>query len=311
MSGRLVSIVIPTCNEEADIRRSLEAVIGLCYERKEIIVVDDSTDKTPMIVTEYVESGVRLIKRSKNRNGCCGARNYGILEAKGEIVVLLNADVIPPVDFIDKIMCHYETGADYVLVESRVANDGKFFARFVDAHGHWSYEGNDLIEWTEGFSCRRQAAIEVGLIAGDYPLNFCRDWRLGDRLGRNGYRKVIDRTIVVQHIAPETLSEYWRVRQARGRFAAMSRFFIEKVTFGRLVIETLLKTAITVAEMITLVPLCIKCGQIATHSPRRARDIGPFMWAYGVQGIALRLGEWRGCRQIRRYKSGRKVLGEV
>ena len=294
----LVSIIIPSYNEKEDIRLSLNAAIGFKYQNKEIIVVDDSTDNTPEIIKEYEKYGVRLIHRGNRSNGCCGARNLGILEAKGVIVVLLNADVFPKKDFVDKILSHYENGADYVLVESKVANDKYLFPRFIEALHHYSYDGKDWIEWTEGFSCRRQAAIDVGLIPGDFPLNFCRDWLLGKKLGENRYNKVIDRSVVVPHIAPRTFKDYWRVRKTRGRFSAMFKYFIEKVSLKKLTIRIFLKSMFTFSEIILVFPLLFKCIKIASFSPRKIRDVIPFVYAYVLERIAFTVGEWEGCIEL-------------
>lgn len=127
------SIIIPTRNEEEDIRRTLTACAAISYSNKEIIVVDDSSDDTPAIVSEFGNSGVRLIHRSKNEGGRCGARNIGIKEAKGEVVIILNADVILSPDFIDKILKHYQNGAGSVLVESEVVNQERLLPRFIQA----------------------------------------------------------------------------------------------------------------------------------------------------------------------------------
>src|SRR5208337_3249476 len=47
------SIIIPTCNEERDIAATLEALLGLDYPDWEIVVLDDSSDRTPEIVGGY------------------------------------------------------------------------------------------------------------------------------------------------------------------------------------------------------------------------------------------------------------------
>jgi glycosyltransferase involved in cell wall biosynthesis len=117
----LISIIIPTRNEP-DIRYCLEAALSQEYLQKEIIVIDDSTDDTPNIVLEYAGRGVRLIHRDKNEDGCCGARNRGALEATGDFIVILNGDVTPRPDFIDRLLEHYRNGADYVLPLAVVSN---------------------------------------------------------------------------------------------------------------------------------------------------------------------------------------------
>ena len=79
------SLIIPTRNEAEDIRHTLERCLALDYDRKEIIVVDDSSDETPRIVSEYAARGVRLIHREENVDGCCGARNAGMRAAPGSV----------------------------------------------------------------------------------------------------------------------------------------------------------------------------------------------------------------------------------
>lgn len=58
----LVSVVIPTYNEEKDIVACLESVESQTYKRIEVLIVDDgSTDRTREIVQKYKR--VRLIPR--------------------------------------------------------------------------------------------------------------------------------------------------------------------------------------------------------------------------------------------------------
>jgi len=311
----LISIIIPTYNEKEDVRLSLNAAINMDYPHKEIIVVDDSTDETPEIVKEYEKYGVKLIHRNNRSNGCCGARNLGILEAKGEIVVLLNADVFPQKDFLERILSHYEKGADYVLVKSSVANSEYLFPRFVEAEGYYSYDGQDWIEWTEGFSCRRKAAIDVGMIPGDFPVPFCRDWLLGTKL-RQKYKKVIDMSIVVPHIAPQSFKDFWRVRKNRGKFSAPFQYFIGTVDYdgvkkGRyfeevvrkrsllyLICRTLIKHTKMVAELMLIFPSLWKCFKMTKYSNKGVKDIVPFWVAYAIRSMAMMIGEWRGYMEI-------------
>ena len=204
------SIVVPTRNEERDIGPVLDRLVGLSYPRKEMLVVDDSTDQTPLIVSRYASRGVQLLPGG-NR-GRCAARNQGILAAKGEIVVILNADVLLPEDFLERIHRHYRSGADYILVETKVSNIESVYGRFIQALHQSCYRGAGWIEWTEGFSCRKACALEVGLFPDlPFPRVSGEDGFFGMKLSNKGYRKVLDRSIVVQQIAPRDWRETrWR-----------------------------------------------------------------------------------------------------
>jgi glycosyltransferase involved in cell wall biosynthesis len=296
-----VSIIIPTRNEESDIRRTLDACVNIDYPYKEIIVVDDSTDRTPQIVEEYRSSGVRLIKRERNIDGRCGARNVGIRESKGEILVILNADVMPPKDFITRLLVHYENGADYVLVESKVANDQYAFARFVDAQHRWTYGGASWIGWTEGFSCRREAAFDVGLFpVTPVPLVSGEDGYFGRKLAAKGYKKVIDRSIVVDHVAPWKIRDYWRARKEK--VSPVADYFLYERSLASILPRAFGASCRTVLSILTIVPIVYRCWRLTRFSRRGPMDFVPFLVADVIQSAAFVAGRWEGLFRVARYR---------
>lgn len=88
-----VSVVIPSYNSEKTIKACLYSVINqktnLAYE---IIVADSSTDRTPELIRENFPQ-VKLI-RSESRMYRGKARNEGIKEAKGGIIICIDADCV-------------------------------------------------------------------------------------------------------------------------------------------------------------------------------------------------------------------------
>ncbi len=215
----LVSIVIPARNEAKDIAATLEACLAIEYGPKEIIVVDDFTDETPQIVGQYAERGVRLIHRSQNRNGCCGARNLGMQSAEGEIIVLMNADDRPQPDFIQRIMPHYQGDIDFVVV-ARWCSIAITYGGNLSSLREFDIHPDPL--WSEGFSCRKSAAKAVGYIPGDFPIPFCRDNPLGRSLGEARFVKHIDRNVELEHVSPSTLPEFWRNQVSRNDLSLLT-----------------------------------------------------------------------------------------
>jgi glycosyltransferase involved in cell wall biosynthesis len=293
----LVSIIVPTYNEEEDIADTLEALVCLAYDDKEIIVVDDSQDSTPSIVERYSQVGVKLLKQGEVK-GRSAARNQGILSAQGEIVIILNADVSLPADFIERILPHYERGADYVLVGSEISNAEHLFPRYTSARGHHRFDNQDWINWTEGFSCRRQAAIDVGLFPADTPIPICagEDGVFGGRLEAR-YQKVIDRSIVVTHVVPHTLKGFWRQRKGRGRGTPQIRYFVHGLSLGNLRKSLILHTISAIAKIASLWPLFV-AARLVAFSPRGLRDLVPFAYANLLEEIAILAGHHRGYREI-------------
>lgn len=297
------SIVVPTYNEEHDIAATLDALVALDWPDFEILVVDDSNDRTPEIVKTYSDRGVRLI-RPEVREGRCGARNLGIREADGEVTVVLNADVHLPRNFLRRIAPYYEAGADYVLVKSVVENIDDLFARYVECAGIVDYYRADLnkMEWTEGFSCRRDVAIRAGLFPVGFAVPICagEDGYFGENLRRLGARKVIDLDIVVTHIAPARFGEYWDIRKGRGRGSPQVRRFLQNWSFSRIALRAALRLVKTGLWIGLVVPMLRICSRAARESPRGQRDLLPFCYAWAIEQFAFHVGEWRSIFEIRR-----------
>lgn len=86
----MLSIVIPTYNEEEYLPYLLRSIQGQTYKDYEIIVSDNhSTDKTRAIAAEF---GARIVDGGKVAEG----RNNGAAAAKGENILFLDADVVLP-----------------------------------------------------------------------------------------------------------------------------------------------------------------------------------------------------------------------
>jgi len=88
----LVSVVIPTYNRKAMLTRAVNSVLGQTYSRLELIVVDDgSTDGTEEHL-EGFRTDCRFNYYYQENRGQSVARNFGISQAKGEIIAFLDSD---------------------------------------------------------------------------------------------------------------------------------------------------------------------------------------------------------------------------
>jgi glycosyltransferase involved in cell wall biosynthesis len=98
-SDKTISVIISAYNEEKYIDYCLLSLEKQDYKNHEVIVVDDgSSDQTKGIVKQHNCKLVAL-----NHLGTAIARNTGAKQAKGEILVFLDADMEFAPDFITKL----------------------------------------------------------------------------------------------------------------------------------------------------------------------------------------------------------------
>ena len=91
--NELVSVVIPAYNAGATIAETLASALGQTYRDLEIIAVDDgSTDDTAAVVAGAAANDPRIRLLRQANSGVAAARNYGIAEARANLIAILDAD---------------------------------------------------------------------------------------------------------------------------------------------------------------------------------------------------------------------------
>lgn len=124
--GTTVSVLIAARNEEENIARTLDCIVGQDFPKEllQIIVVDDhSTDNTAAIVASYASRGVTLLSLNegdKLNSYKKLAISRAIAQATGEIIITTDADCRMGREWLRTIVRFFEeTGA--FMVSSPVA----------------------------------------------------------------------------------------------------------------------------------------------------------------------------------------------
>ncbi len=108
------TVLLPAFNEELAIRQVLAEIVEALADEPwsyEILVVDDaSTDRTAQFAEQFAaecwQSPVRVLRCPENR-GAGAARKRGVREARGEIIVMLDADGTYPAASIPELLRHF------------------------------------------------------------------------------------------------------------------------------------------------------------------------------------------------------------
>jgi dolichol-phosphate mannosyltransferase len=134
----LISLVIPTFNESANIVELLSRLAGAIPPDvpAEVLFVDDSTDDTPAVIAEASRSSrlrVSALHRDVPEGGLGGAVAMGLREAGAPWIVVMDADLQhPPAIAPALVAAGEEAGADLVVATryagggSRAGLDGGF-----------------------------------------------------------------------------------------------------------------------------------------------------------------------------------------
>ena len=133
-----ISLVIPAYNEEKLIVSSIKNILTYMLKNKynfEVIVIDDgSKDKTKEKIKSIKNKHLKLISYKPNR-GKGHAVKTGMLAAKGDLLLFLDADLSTPIEEIEKFIPltkKYDVViASRALKESKIKVHQPFFREFI------------------------------------------------------------------------------------------------------------------------------------------------------------------------------------
>jgi glycosyltransferase involved in cell wall biosynthesis len=182
-----VSVVLPTKNRAALLRRSVASVLAQSYRDFELIVVDDgSTDDTPAVLQAIDDERLRVVRRESS-SGVGAARNAGIAHARGELLAFQDDDDIWLCDKLARQVAYLETAdasvglvlCSYISLRrgrSRLIGGEDAFRRVGFSQG---FRGCALIA-TPAWLVRKHLVDQLG--GFDSGMQCWDDWELGLRL---------------------------------------------------------------------------------------------------------------------------------
>lgn len=88
----LVSVLMPSYNDQLFIADSINSVIRQSFEKWELIVIDASTDGTPEIVKQFADKDSRIKYIREQEGGQLNALKYGAQFVEGDVVTLFHSD---------------------------------------------------------------------------------------------------------------------------------------------------------------------------------------------------------------------------
>lgn len=278
-----ISLVIPTYNNKKTLRTTLVALNDQSCraDEFEVIVVDDgSTDDTTKGLVKLaprLNYKTQILRQEKR--GPAAARNKGIRNAKGEMILVINDDTTPTPDLVRK----------HLDFHTKHPEENFGLLGFITWHPklkvtpfmYWLEHGGPYFSfseicgkeagwerfWTCNISLKRKFLLKNGLFDEEFPYAAWEDVELGYRLGKAGLRLFYDQGAIGFHNHPTTVDSIKNKMLANGESALLLK---EKIPKNYL--TPLAKTPITQIAVIldTLFsPVFFFLEQLAKWSQRR------------------------------------------
>ncbi len=178
----MISILIPTFNEQENIEAIIEAVKNQFIDdlpkyTYEIVVIDnDSKDKTRELIRTICERdrNVKAIFNAKNF-GAFNSPYYGLLQTTGDCTILLCADFQDPVEMIPKMIHEWENGSKIVVCQKTTSQELPLMYHLRSVYYHLIKKMSQIeqIEHFTGFGLYDKSFLDV-LRDLDDPAPFLR-----------------------------------------------------------------------------------------------------------------------------------------
>ncbi len=177
---QLISVVTPCFNEEDNVREVYEKVkeqfLMFDYRYEHIFIDNASTDRTVLFLKQIAanDPNVKIIVNSRNF-GHIRSPYYGLLQAKGDAVISLVADLQDPPELISTFIKHWEQGSKIVIGVKPSSEESSIMFAIRRMGYYWINRVSDvgLINNFTGFGLYDKQVIEV-LHAYDDPYPYFR-----------------------------------------------------------------------------------------------------------------------------------------
>ncbi len=227
----IVTVQLPVYNEKYVVTRLIESVCAIDWpkDRLEILVLDDSRDDTVDIVDRevgfYRQRGFNIdVVRRPNRTGFkAGALQEALGHTHGKYIAILDADFVPPTNFLERTVAVLEADPGLGFVQARWGHINRGYSQYteafalgIDAYHVVEQSARSAMGLIFNFSgsagvLRTDAVNEAGGWSSD---TLSEDLDISYRIQLKGWRSLYLKDYVVLSEVPPTMSAF-RMQQSR------------------------------------------------------------------------------------------------
>ncbi len=235
-----VSFMVPAFNEEDTIEDTVKHIFNIDYDILEVIVVNDNSKDNTLNIVQRLQSKYQNLKIITNPQnlGKAGSLNRALEIAKGEIVVVVDADSYPSSDSLKKMLGYFnEERVGAVTCPVLVRNNEKFFAKLQSIEYIAISFGRKLLDYVDAIYVtpgplavyRKKALLDIN---GFDDTNLTEDieatWHLAER---NWHRRMSLATSVTTKV-PTKLKAWW-VQRRRWNVGGLQCIYKYRKSIGK------------------------------------------------------------------------------
>lgn len=240
-----VSIVIPAFNAENTLKNCLNSILSQSYKNYELIIVNNnSSDNSEKIIREFTAKSKKIKSFFEKQISRGAARNTGEKQAKGEIILMTDADCIVPKNWIESMIKPIiKNGFDAVQgFQENIQNN--FWSKQIQICAYARTESNDkeLIGRidTKNFAIKTSTLKKLGFSNRKYLSG--NDTDLSIKIQNNHLRLMFLNSIKVKHHHPSSFKQvitkyfyraYWCARITRD-----NKYFLKNTQFKKRTAQT-------------------------------------------------------------------------
>src|SRR3989344_7228992 len=182
----LVSVIVPTYNEQENIGRCLGSILAQNYKKIEVIIVDNfSKDKTLQIAQKYTSNCFRF------GNERSAQRNFGAQKAKGKWLLFIDADMQLTKKCLKEALKKAQKGK-FIIAFPELSQGQNFWEKSIALERNL-YQKEKILEGARLFPKKlflKLKGFDQSLIAGE-------DWDITIRAKTFGYKLVFTNSKIV------------------------------------------------------------------------------------------------------------------
>jgi len=237
-----VTVYLPIYNEMHVVHRLLDGVARLDYprDRLQVLILDDSTDETTDLAARHAAElrreglNVHLLHREDRAGFKAGALAEATPHTRGEIVVIFDADFVPPRDYLRKVVPHFVDAPRLGCVQTRWGHLNQDYALLTRAQalaldGHFTVEQTArnraglFMSFNGTAGAWRQECIEES--GGWSADTLCEDLDLSYRAQIRGWQFLFLPEVVAPAELPAQMAAFKRqqFRWARGSIQCLMK----------------------------------------------------------------------------------------